>query len=140
MKRPGAGRWLVVLVLAVAPAVAPALEDGAAAPMRAPGSRPAAGTEADSASLSDLPLPAQAQISAVVGRDRPRYHAAAQAGGFCLHNPGLTADFTRAGLRVQAGTARFGLSLVGYGYGYGDEPPAPIELTCLFISPGLRMV
>ncbi|HUF53057.1 MAG TPA: hypothetical protein VMR52_04700, partial [Dehalococcoidia bacterium] len=95
--RPTAAVTLLVGVLAVA----------AAAPASV-----TAGTD-EPAKLSDLPLAAQAQISAVLGRDQSSYHAVPQAGGFRVENSkhGLTADFTPAAVRVRAGTASWGLSL-----------------------------
>jgi len=122
MKMHVAGRWLVV-VLAIAPIALPAL-GGVAAPPDRPGRSPVAETAVDSASLSDLPLAAQAQISAVLGRDQSSYHAVPQAGGFRVENSkhGLAAEFTPAAVRVRAGTASWGLSLLGYGY--SDAPSA----------------
>ncbi len=122
MKMHVAGRWLVV-VLAIAPIALPAL-DGVAAPLHRPRGLPVVETAVDSASLSDLPLAAQAQISAVLGRDQSSYHAVPQAGGFRVANSkhGLAAEFTPAAVRVRAGTASWGLSLLGYGY--SDAPSA----------------
>jgi hypothetical protein len=122
MKMHVAGRCLVV-ALAIAPSALPA-PDGVAVSLHRPGPPPVAETAVDSASLSDLPLAAQAQISAVLGRDQSSYHAVPQAGGFRVANSkhGLAAEFTPAAVRVRAGTASWGLSLLGYGY--SDAPSA----------------
>jgi uncharacterized protein (DUF2141 family) len=102
-----ARRWLVVLAIA---SVVLSARDGAAG-------------------LSDLPPAAQAQVSARLGLDQPRYHAAAQDGGYRLQNArhGLEVDFDTAGVRVRAGTERWGLSFVGYGY--SDTPGAAAAAT-----------
>ena len=78
----------------------------------------------DAASLSDLPLAAQAQVSATLGRDQSSYHAVPYSGGLRVTNARhrLAADFTPAGVRVRAGTESWGLSLLGYGY--SDAPGA----------------
>jgi hypothetical protein len=116
------GRWLVVSIATVL-AVAPASTDVLAAPPGAPGPAPGA-IPADPADLSDLPVAAQAHVSAALGRDRSSYHAVPRAGGFGLENArhGLSADFTSEAVRVRAGTVRWGLSFLGHGY--GDEVPA----------------
>jgi trimeric autotransporter adhesin len=66
-----------------------------------------------------IPASAQARISAVLGRDQRDYQAAVRRGGFQLRNPKqkLAAEFTDAGVRLQAGTGEWGLALRGYGYG-----------------------
>lgn len=76
-------------------------------------------TAAESANLSDMPLAAQAQISAVLGRDQSNYHPVPRASGFRMENKNhrLTADFSSKGLDVRAGRASWGLALSGYGYG-----------------------
>jgi uncharacterized repeat protein (TIGR01451 family) len=74
---------------------------------------------AESVALSRLPVPAQARISSVVGRDDSGYHAFAHARGFRAQNPEhhLSADFTDTGIEVRAGTETWQLALRGYGYG-----------------------
>jgi len=69
--------------------------------------------------LSSLPHPAQAAISAVLGRDQSAYHAVEREGGLYAENPkhALRADFTRDGIRIRTGAQRWGLSFSGYGYG-----------------------
>lgn len=87
-----------------------------AAPQTSDG-HPAAASKSDS--VSHLPLPAQAAISATLGRDNAAYHAVARGRGFHAANPkhGLAAEFTPDGLEVGAGAARWQLRLEGYGYG-----------------------
>ncbi|MGH8555062.1 MAG: hypothetical protein ACREUD_05795 [Gammaproteobacteria bacterium] len=84
-----------------------------------PGDRPAAQTRSGATELSSLPLPAQATISAVLGRDQPSYHAVTSGSGFHADNPkhALAADFAREGIEVHTGGARWGLRFSGYGYG-----------------------
>ena len=69
--------------------------------------------------LSALPLPEQARISSVLGRDDSGYHAFTHARGFRAQNPEhhLAADFTETGIQVRAGTATWRLALRGHGYG-----------------------
>lgn len=122
-KPPAAsGRWLALL-LAVAPTLALAL-DGRVAERHAPDDPQGAVADPAGFPLADLPLAAQGQVSATLGRDRPSYHAVPQAGGFRIDNTrhGLSADFGPEAVRVRAGDVSWGLSLVGCGY--GDEPPA----------------
>jgi hypothetical protein len=80
-------------------------------------------------SVSDLPLAAQAQVSAALGRALPSYHAAQRADGLRFENAQhrMSADFSRASIQISTGTTEWGLSLVGAGY--GDEPTAvmPVE-------------
>ncbi len=84
-----------------------------------PGDPPAATTASTATDLSDLPLPAQAAISAALGRDDPAYHAVAQGTGFHADNPqhALAADFTAEGVLVHTDETRWNLALSGYGYG-----------------------
>jgi hypothetical protein len=113
MKVQVAGRCLLVAL--VTASVGRPARDGVAESLHRPG-RPV--TETPPGSLSDLPPAAQAQISAAVGKGQPGYHAVPLADGFRVKNSGhgLAADFTPAAVRVRAGTATWGLSLVGYGY------------------------
>ena len=73
----------------------------------------------ESVAVSALPLPAQARISSVLGRDDSGYHAFTQARGFRAENSAhqLAADFTETGIEVRAGTETWRLALRGYGYG-----------------------
>jgi hypothetical protein len=75
----------------------------------------------ESTHLSDLPLAAQVQISAVLGRDQARYHALARGEGLRTENRehNLVTDFASSGIKIRVGTATWGLALRGYGY--GDE-------------------
>ena len=83
--------------------------------------------ETASADLASLPLPAQAVISATLGREDVTYHAVAEGKGLHLTNPkhGLTAAFTPAGVAVERGNAPWGLTLTGYGSGTSLTPVAP---------------
>ena len=78
----------------------------------------------ESTNLSDLPLAAQAQISAALGRDHASYHALARDEGFRVENRkhGLVTDFAASGIRVRVGTATWRLALRGYGYGDELQP------------------
>jgi len=69
--------------------------------------------------VSDLPLAAQALISATLGRDNATYQFQATADGYRVTNMSTTlqADFSAAGLHIQAGGAQWTLALQGVGYG-----------------------
>ena len=69
------------------------------------------------AGLSSLPVAAQANISAALGRDGFEYYAHPVSGGFEAHSGGLASRFTRAAVEVNSGSARWGLALRAYGYG-----------------------
>ena len=71
------------------------------------------------ASLSRLPVAAQASISAAMGRDIPIYSAKTTGEGFEAANARqkLVTRFTSEGVEVRHGNARWGLALRGYGYG-----------------------
>ncbi len=73
------------------------------------------------ASLSALPIAAQGQISAALGRDQSTYHVARLTDGFRMENAnhGLTMEATSAGIRIRPGAASWGLALQDFGYG-GD--------------------
>lgn len=77
------------------------------------------GTAREASGISALPPLAQAQISAVLGRERESYHAVAEEQGVRLTNArhGLTADFTSTQIEVRTGEAHWGVALRGYGYG-----------------------
>jgi FG-GAP repeat protein len=70
-----------------------------------------------------LPAEADAAISATLGRDITGYHVVPHATGFHAENRdnGLSAEFTREGVRVRAGAAQWGVRLRSVGYG-----PAPV--------------
>jgi hypothetical protein len=72
-----------------------------------------------SRNLSDLPIIAQAGISAALGRDIPAYYAHPAGGGFEAANPSqeLIIDFTSQGIEVRNRDARWRMTLRGYGYG-----------------------
>jgi hypothetical protein len=83
------------------------------------GTRATAQTTSGAKELSNLPLPAQATISAVLGRDQASYHAVTSGSGFHAENPkhGLAVDFAPEGIEVRTGGEHWGLSFSGYGYG-----------------------
>lgn len=118
-------RWLCSLALIVLSLGAGSLaqgQDGAAPKIRPdPAGAPA------STDLASLPLPAQATISATLGREDAAYHAGTQEAGPQVTNAkhGLTAAFTPAGVEVRSGTARWGLTLTGVGYGDTLQPVPP---------------
>jgi hypothetical protein len=70
------------------------------------------------ANLSALPLAAQSNISAALGRDTSGYHAQGTSSGFTTTNPNqmLTTDFTSEGVEVHNGRMRWGMNLRSYGY------------------------
>ena len=70
-------------------------------------------------SLAELPLAAQASISAAIGRDQTAYHAAKVDDELQMSNPNqsLVVDFSPDGIAVEAGAAHWGLNPRGYGYG-----------------------
>jgi hypothetical protein len=73
----------------------------------------------NSTRLSSLPAAAQPDISAALGRDLLEYHVQAANTGFSAANPNqnLSMRFTADGLEVRQGSARWGMTLLGYGYG-----------------------
>ena len=89
-----------------------------------------AGSEQPSAThFSSLPATAQSSISAAIGRDDTAY--AARRLGEDFHVDGLhshlTVDFNSKGVSLQAGDARWGLALLGYGYGEELRPLAVVS-------------
>jgi len=70
-------------------------------------------------SISSLPQGAQSKIWAAVGRDISAYHARATKSGFEATNSNqkLTTDFTKRGVELHTGNARWRMTLRGYGYG-----------------------
>ena len=79
--------------------------------------------------ISRLPLPAQATISQVLGRDDRAYRAAAVGRGFRVENArhGLHARFSAAGVEVSSENDRLTLALRAYGYGEALRPVAGAE-------------
>ncbi len=71
------------------------------------------------ANQETLPLPAQAAISGVLGRDNRAYHATSQGQALHMTNPrhGLAAEFTEAGVEIRHGDAQVALAWRGCGYG-----------------------
>ena len=78
-----------------------------------------ASDQREGTSLSNLPVAAQASISAALGRDMWQYHARAVGGGFEAITPSQRLDtrFTAQGVEVSRGTVHWGMTLQGYGYG-----------------------
>jgi hypothetical protein len=66
-----------------------------------------------------LPLPAQAAISGVLGRDNRAYHTTSQGQALHMTNPrhGLAAEFTEAGVESRHGDAQVALAWRGCAYG-----------------------
>jgi hypothetical protein len=82
-----------------------------------PGLVQAAAPEAST--LADLPLPAQAAISAALGRDDAAFRIYRDGDGYGAENRGhgLSVRWTGSGMEVLAGSGSFGLTLKGLGYG-----------------------
>ncbi|MFN0123240.1 MAG: hypothetical protein ACKV2V_22280, partial [Blastocatellia bacterium] len=80
------------------------------------------------AALPAVPAGGQFAISANLGREDSRYHAARRAGGFRGDNPrqGLQVDFTAKGTEIRSGGLRWhtGLRAMGYGDTLRDAPMA----------------
>jgi hypothetical protein len=76
---------------------------------------------------TSVPVAAQPGISGVLGHDDSRYQVQAMHEGFRAENPQqtLTTEFTVQGLEVSSGTARWGLTLRGYGYGDALQAATP---------------
>jgi hypothetical protein len=70
-------------------------------------------------SLFSLRAAVQGPLSAPLGADAPVYRVVSRAGTLRVVNPtqGLSAGFTGAGVSVEAGATRLGLSVRGLGYG-----------------------
>jgi hypothetical protein len=68
---------------------------------------------------SQLPVEAQAAISAALGREDSAYHATASGGGLEARNwkHGLATEFTLGGVEVRTVGLRWRLELRGHGYG-----------------------
>lgn len=69
--------------------------------------------------LSSLPAEAIPVISATLGRGDRRYHLRPHAAGLTADNPAqaLDAQFTRQGVEVRSGSAKWRFALRSYGYG-----------------------
>lgn len=89
-------------------------------PLAAAG-KPSAGSQAISQKtiMSSLPMAAQTQISAALGRDQQGYQSVARPGGFRLGNSrqAVSADFAKTGVDFRSGSNSWGMALQGYGYG-----------------------
>jgi hypothetical protein len=94
-------------------------------PLALTGGGPALPAPADGPeSSTSLPALAQAPISALIGADQAAYHAQAAGVGYHLENPaqGLSASFTEAGVKVEAGLYTWKLALNSWGYGDAQVP------------------
>jgi hypothetical protein len=69
--------------------------------------------------LSNLPVAAQASISASLGRDTSQYHALAAGTGFetITLSQRLDTHFAAQGAEVSSGRVHWNISLQAYGYG-----------------------
>jgi len=69
--------------------------------------------------LSNLPVAAQASISASLGKDTSQYHALAASGGFeaITLSQRLNTRFAVQGVEVSSGSVHWNMALQGYGYG-----------------------
>jgi len=74
---------------------------------------------AHSQTLADLPLTAQASISAAIGSDQAAYHVAASPQGFALANPAnsFTANLQSGVLQLSSGAVTWKMSLESVDYG-----------------------
>ena len=77
-----------------------------------------------SAPVTNLPVAAQASISASLGRDASQYHARAVAGGFqtTTLSQHLDTRFTAQGAEISSGRVHWSMGLQGYGYGMAVKP------------------
>jgi RHS repeat-associated protein len=101
-------------------------------------------TGAQHEALSGLPLVAQGQISGVLGASSAAYRMKAVSGGFGGTSPalGLRLRFGRAGVAVEAGNTRLGMSLREAGYGsslrsLGEVAPRASRNGLVYVRPGL---
>ncbi len=78
--------------------------------------------------LSNLPVAAQAPVSAALGAADARYRVSAAGAGFQVVNPSqrLRVRFQRSGVQIGAGAAQLGLSLDGVGYGSSPSPAGDV--------------
>ena len=79
--------------------------------------------------LADLPLPAQASIAGMLGRDADSYHVVPTHAGYRAENIAhtLSADFAAEGVQVNAGAAQWRVTLRGWGYGDRHSVAAPAQ-------------
>lgn len=73
--------------------------------------------------LSNVPLPAQSNISATLGRDDRTYHAQPIAEGYHAINPeqGFAVDWTTTDMSIQTGQAHWQLHPISWGYGDSQQ-------------------
>jgi len=93
---------------------------------------PRAAGQSAQQTFADLPAPAQAAISAAIGRDQAEYHAALlDDGSFEIANPAqnLHANFSTDAATVRAGKVEWNLRLSAWGYGDAFQPVENIAPT-----------
>jgi hypothetical protein len=102
-------------------------------------------TERSEAGLSVLPLAAQGQISAALGADDRAYRVSPAGDGFRAANPAqhMSSRFDRAGVMLESGALRLGLSMRGVGFGasltaLGSVPPRMAGNRVVYVRGGLR--
>ena len=98
---------------------------GTAAPSQDLSSGRPSGGKGDRMTVKDLPLLAQYEVSRAIGEDRPAYHVQAMKNGKFraeIEQQGLVSEFGADGVMVQAGKARLGLTLEGFGFGETVRP------------------
>jgi hypothetical protein len=79
-------------------------------------------TAASLLQLEALPLAAQTVISRVLGASEPGYGVDRTAHGLQLENTGISAGFTRGGVRISTPGGSLSLSLAAIGRGANREP------------------
>ena len=77
----------------------------------------------------ELPVPAQASISAVLGRDDHAYHAVPRGQGVQLSNPRhrLAGALTQEGGEIKRGSDQWSFVWQGVGYGAPSHPGPAVE-------------
>src|ERR1035438_1513751 len=78
-----------------------------------------AGQSGSASDMSRIPAASRSVVTAALGSRDSRFRVQAESRGFHADNRpnGLAADFTRTGIELRRGGARFGLTLSGFGYG-----------------------
>ena len=77
------------------------------------------GQSGSASDMSRIPAASRSVVTAALGSRDSRFRVQAESRGFHADNRpnGLAADFTRTGIELRRGGARFGLTLSGFGYG-----------------------
>ena len=118
-------RWPFALVAAAAALLlALAISQGLGAGRGAPVAHRSHASVASHKELSSLPLPAQAPISAALGRDDRAYHVSGSGASLRAANPSQRLDlhFGQGSVAVSSGAARVGLALSAVGAGTSLSP------------------